>query len=936
MNECTSHLHVRAVFSSIAAVLLMQVPGVSAQRINLNFTSGSDYAGSSETSPATPGGSAGIWNNITLSEANADVAVTYADGSPGPVLQMDTGRSGNWSSSITTETANYTGSGAVYDVANLYETGLRNGDNSTLGYRLRGLEPGTYAVHMIPIYRDSNPEGEDYRAGIHLYIGTGNNTDPRDDGDYTLVTTDAGPEQSIDSSLTTWVAATNDATPYNYVTAVVTIDSTNRWLTFLLEDGSQPDRPGPSVIQIEPTVVIPPIGPTIAETLVQGDNIILRGTNGSPNVGYHILASTNLTNSAATWPSIGTNWFDLDGNFDTTNPVETSASRQYFRLLVDYTLPPRPVAPMITVDPLSLTVLAGVTTNLLVEATGTDPLIYSWFFNSTIPIGGNTNVLLLTNVQADDAGDYYVIVSNGVGVVTSAVATLTVDPAPPFIISGPENASVVVSNATSFTVEAGGTAPLSYQWFFDGTTPIGGDTNTLELLNVQTNNAGDYSVVVSNSVGSVTSAVATLTVLSAPSGGGLIYVAPDGVATNPGTLTEPTTLDNALTLVVPGGTIYMRGGTYSYSTQITINHGNDGFGDVLPKRLFAFPGEQPVIDFSSQPYGKTSQVSNPRGIQINADYWHLRGLEVMGSADNGIFVAGNSNIVELCVTHHNHDTGLQISRYSSTAPDEEWPSYNLILNCDSYDNYDSYPNQGENADGFACKLTSGPGNVFSGCISHNNIDDGWDMFTKTDTGPIGPVVIDQCIAYENGVLTDGTSNNSGDRNGFKLGGTGIAVDHTVTRCIAFDNGKNGFTFNSNPGAILMVNNFAFNNAQGNFKFDDPAPIFINNVSIDGGDKDRYGGNSGISTGPNNIFWFNGAPLNDLGLTASTASFETLTVPAGGFARYPDGTPNLGGFAKLVAGNQLIDAGDVPVQPLPFDPATYYIGDPDLGAVESGP
>lgn len=54
-------------------------------------------------------------------------------------------------------------------------------------------------------------------------------------------------------------------------------------------------------------------------------------------------------------------------------------------------------------------------------------------------------------------------------------------------------------------------------------------------------------------------------------------------------------------------------------------------------------------------------------------------------------------------------------------------------------------------------------------MSHHNIDDGWDLYTKTDTGPVGAVTIDQCVAHHNGTLTDGTHNDNADRNGFKLG-----------------------------------------------------------------------------------------------------------------------------------------------------------------------
>ena len=690
--------------------------------------------------------------------------------------------------------------------------------------------------------------------------------------------------------------------------------------------------------------VITPV-PVITQALLGASGLILRGTNGPAGSVYQVLTSSNLTLPAANWPTLAFHSFDASGNFDSTNPISAGASQQFFRLLVGGTIPIPPSAPLITNQPQSLTVTAGVTTNLLVGVTGTAPFAYVWLFNTNTPVGGNSNRLTLANVQQGDAGSYQVIVSNSVGSVTSVVATLTVNPAPPFVITQPQNQTAVVSNSASFSVVPGGSAPLRYQWYFKTNTILSDATNaSFSIASTQTNDMGGYSVVVSNSVGSVTSVVATLTVLSLSEGGGNIYVATDGLEANPGTLAQPTTLPKALTLVQPGGTIYLRGGTYSYSTQITIARTNSGFSALLPKRLFAFPAEHPVLDFSSQPYGSTSQVSNPRGIFIGGNWWHLRGLEVMGSADNGIFVAGNSNIVERCITHHNRDSGVQISRHSSTAPRAEWPSYNLILNCDSHDNYDSPPNGGENADGFACKLTSGPGNVFRGCVARNNIDDGWDLFAKTETGPIDPVVIDQCIAYANGVLSDGTENESGDRNGFKLGGSGLVGNHTVTRSIAFSNGKNGFTWNSNPGQIRMVNNFAFNNVQGNYKFDQPGPIFINNLSLwtasGTGVNDRYGGSSGIATGPNNVFWFNKAPKNDAGLTVSAASFQSLTPPPGGFARHADGSLNLGGFAKLVATSLLIDGGDVPVLPipgeLPFDPAAYYLGDPDIGAVESGP
>ncbi len=413
---------------------------------------------------------------------------------------------------------------------------------------------------------------------------------------------------------------------------------------------------------------------------------------------------------------------------------------------------------------------------------------------------------------------------------------------------------------------------------------------------------------------------------NAPSADDLV-AAPDGADAAAGTLAEPTTLTAAMTRIGAGHSIFLRGGTYAYSEQITIERDNSG-ADGARKTIRAYEGEAVVLDFSSQPYAASG---NARGLQIDGSYWHLLGLTVRGSADNGIYVAGNYNIIEGCVTHGNRDTGLQLGRASSASAASEWPSHNLILNCESYDNYDGPPGAGENADGFAAKLTSGDGNVFRGCVAHHNIDDGWDLYTKSDTGPIGAVTIDQCIAYENGTLTDGTSNGNGDRNGFKLGGERIAVGHTVTRSIAFGNGKDGFTWNSNPGAIRLSNTLAFDNAQSNYRFGDNATptdaVFTNNVSLRtsaAGDDDKHIGSD--VEGSN--LWSPSA-LSSLSVTAAD-----FALPLGNpvIARNADGSLDLSAFG-LAAGSDLINAGVVPAGTLPFD-AAYYKDAPDLGAVET--
>ncbi|MFD8518596.1 carbohydrate-binding protein [Streptomyces capillispiralis] len=358
-----------------------------------------------------------------------------------------------------------------------------------------------------------------------------------------------------------------------------------------------------------------------------------------------------------------------------------------------------------------------------------------------------------------------------------------------------------------------------------------------------------------------------------------LYVAPGGSDGASGTQSDPTTLTSAIGRITPGGTIYLRGGTYSYAQTVTIPAGTNGTaGDRT--ELAAYPGETPVLNFSAQ-----SESSSNRGLAVNGSYWHVKGIVVERAGDNGIFVGGSNNVFERTVTRHNRDTGLQLSRMTSDTPRDQWPSHNLILGAESHDNADS---DGEDADGFAAKLTSGPGNVFRYAVAHNNIDDGWDLYTKSDTGAIGAVTIEDSLAYENGTLSNGGQAGNGDRNGYKLGGEDIAVDHVIRRSIAYDNGKHGFTYNRNPGTMTVSDNVSVDNAERNFSFDAGTSVFRNNTSCrgDDGSNDKTVGNADGS----NQFWTgsNGSRCASYSgaLDWSFASDGRLVVTFGGNAVTP--------------------------------------------------
>ena len=174
----------------------------------------------------------------------------------------------------------------------------------------------------------------------------------------------------------------------------------------------------------------------------------------------------------------------------------------------------------------------------------------------------------------------------------------------------------------------------------------------------------------------------------------------------------------------------------------------------------------------------------------------------------------------MCTVNHAANSGIQISREGGADNDagrkgKLWPTGNLIKNCESFDNCDKGRND---ADGFAAKLTCGEDNKFYGCISHNNIDDGWDLYAKSVSGEIGAVTIENCVTYNNGWLTtdDVTAKGYeyGEGNGFKLGGGQMKGAHVLKNSISFDNHAKGITSNSCPDCKI-INCISYNNSLDN-------------------------------------------------------------------------------------------------------------------------
>lgn len=403
-----------------------------------------------------------------------------------------------------------------------------------------------------------------------------------------------------------------------------------------------------------------------------------------------------------------------------------------------------------------------------------------------------------------------------------------------------------------------------------------------------------------------------------------LYVSPDaGNDANKGTIEQPLkTLQFAISVVQPGKTIYLRGGTHKYSS--TINLSQSGTA-ATPITIAAYNSEKPVLDFSAQTYGASS-----RGVYLTGDYWNIKGLEITYAGDNGIKIEGSHNRIENCVFHHNGDSGLQLGfAHKTVNPNGDLCSYNEIINCDSYLNFD-FDNSGSDADGFSCKMHNGKGNKFIGCRSWHNSDDGWDLY-ETDWA----VEITNCWTWHNGDKADfdaiyqqkmgkKMSSFQGNGNGFKLGGNGAGGSskgtHIVKNCISFDNNfrsKKGFDQNSHKGGVKIYNCLSFGNGY-NYMFEDSSAMeFKNNVSF--GAKGALDHEIAKGSVEQNNSW-------NLTVTANAADFVTLSEDKAKEPRSADGSLPNNGFGRLVTSSDLIDKG--------VDVGTPYLGaKPDLGAYE---
>jgi hypothetical protein len=261
---------------------------------------------------------------------------------------------------------------------------------------------------------------------------------------------------------------------------------------------------------------------------------------GFPSSANYAGAVSNLiygiTNTGATWNGTSPMFIAVEGSGWTISPancetVAASLPANYVVVRPDHLfllykqaagLGQAGASPYIATPAVGQVAAAGATASFTNIATGTSPLAYQWRMNGSNIAAATASIYNLSNLQSNNAGLYSMVVTNSFGAATSAPVSLLVNAGAPQLFSGPQSPFYALLGQTfSNAVVAAGAAPLGYQWqcnganLTDGGRILGSQSNILTVADAQASDAGSYQVIVSNTYGSVTSAVVPFTIVGA-------------------------------------------------------------------------------------------------------------------------------------------------------------------------------------------------------------------------------------------------------------------------------------------------------------------------------------------------------------------------------------------------------------------------------------
>jgi hypothetical protein len=408
------------------------------------------------------------------------------------------------------------------------------------------------------------------------------------------------------------------------------------------------------------------------------------------------------------------------------------------------------------------------------------------------------------------------------------------------------------------------------------------------------------------------------------------FVAPTGSDTNPGTMAAPfATLQKGNDTAAAGDTVWLRGGTYFSTRQIVLSKG--GTSDTRRTNIWAYQTEVPVLDCSR--YVSTNKAADVAAIIVTGSWMHLRGLEIANgpvgaSGDHSISMlrtrGASNNTFELLNIHHGFGPGLFIDTGTGG---------NLILNCDSHDNYDKNGSQGDgqNGDGFGVHYqTTGPSTIIRGCRAWINSDDGYDLISQEV-----PVTVEDSWAIQNGFANGGSvSPADGNGNGFKMGSSQTGIRHIVQNNVAWKNKAAGFYANHSSGGNTWYNNTSYMNGTQYNMLASPAGDSTATITLTGALAHKMRNNIGFPNRNSNMggvdTMFNSWDLN---ITPAAGDFAGVSDTGATGPRQADGSMPAITFLKLRAGSQMIDKGTN--VSLPFVGAAPDLGAYEFGAVATG-